>query len=214
MRAFETGGMRVLRHYGAIRTFLAWLKHSRRPVVCVAVSFVLAIASLPLNGQIQVAVEYRSKAKYLSNFPNFVEWPAGTWSSKKEPFLICVFGDYPFGTSLAEETRGRMVHERRIEVQWMHKTEQLYACQMLFVSRSEQKRYSQVLQTLRGQMMLTVGETPEFLDAGGMVGFSTQDESVRFDVNLGEANKAHLKISSHMLALARRVVNPAETAKS
>jgi hypothetical protein len=63
-------------------------------------------------------------------------------------------------------------------------------------------------------MMLTVGETPEFLDAEGMVSFSTEDESVRFDVNLGEANKAHLKISSHMLALARRVVNPAEAAKS
>lgn len=206
--------MRVLRHHGAIRTFFAWLKHGRRPVVCVAVSLVLAIASLPLNGQIQVAVEYRSKAKYLANFPSFVEWPAEAWSSEKEPFLICVFGDYPFGTSLAEETRGRMVHERRIKVQWMHKTEQLHACQMLFVSRSEQKRYSQVLQTLRGQMMLTVGETPEFLDAGGMVGFSTQDESVRFDVNLGGVNKAHLKISSHMLALARRVVNPVEAAKS
>jgi hypothetical protein len=206
--------MRVLRHHGAIRTFFAWPKHGRRPVVCVAVSLVLALASLPLNGQTHVAVEYRSKARYLSNFPSFVEWPAEAWSSEKEPFLICVFGDYPFGTSLAEETRGRTVHERRIEVQWMHTTEQLHACQMLFVSRSEPKRYSQVLQALRGRMMLTVGETPEFLDAEGMVSFSTEDESVRFDVNLGEANKAHLKISSHMLALARRVVNPAEAAKS
>jgi hypothetical protein len=85
---------------------------------------------------------------------------------------------------------------------------------MLFVSHSEQKRYGQVLQAVRGKMMFTVGETPEFIDAGGMVSLSVQGESIQFDVNLGEANKAHLKISSHMLVLARRVVNQAEAAKS
>jgi hypothetical protein len=63
-------------------------------------------------------------------------------------------------------------------------------------------------------MVFTVGETSEFLDAGGMVTFSNQDEFIRFDVNLGEANKAHLKISSRLLVLARRVVNQAESAKS
>jgi hypothetical protein len=63
-------------------------------------------------------------------------------------------------------------------------------------------------------MVFTVGETPEFLDAGGMVSFASQDEFLRFDVNLGEANKAHLQISSRLLTLARRVVNPAESAKS
>jgi hypothetical protein len=58
------------------------------------------------------------------------------------------------------------------------------------------------------------GETPEFLDAGGILCFSSQQGAIQFDVNLEAANKAHLKISSRLLALARHVVNQAEAAKS
>lgn len=61
--------------------------------------------------------------------------------------------------------------------------------------------------------MFTVGETQEFLDAGGMLSFFIQGESLGFDVNLGEVNKARLRISSRMLALARRVVNQAVATK-
>jgi hypothetical protein len=178
------------------------------------VSLIVVLVFQPVNGQGSTLAEYRSKANYLANFPSFVEWPAEAWLSEKEPFLICVFGDFSFGTSLAEEVRGRAVQKRRVEVKWTHKTEELRSCQMLFVSHSERKRYVQVLEAVRGKMVFTVGETPEFLDAGGMVSLAVQGGSVQFDVNLGEANKAHLQISSRLLALARRVVNQAEAAKS
>jgi hypothetical protein len=71
-----------------------------------------------------------------------------------------------------------------------------------------------MLGSVRGQNVLTIGETPEFLDAGGILGFSMQGETLQFDVNLREANRAHLKISSRLLALARHVVNPTEAAKN
>jgi hypothetical protein len=41
-----------------------------------------------------------------------------------------------------------------------------------------------------------------------------QDGTLQFDVNLAEANRAHLRISSRLLALARRVVNPTEAARN
>ncbi len=107
-----------------------------------------------------------------------------------------------------------MVHDRRLEIRWVRKVLELSACQILFISRSEQKRYNQALDAVRGKMVLTVGETPEFLDAGGILSFSGQQATIQFDVNLAAANKAHLKISSRLLALARRVVNQTEAAKS
>lgn len=179
-----------------------------------ALTPVLVLVSLPLSGQSANATEYRLKARYLSSFPSFVEWPSEGWPSGKAPFLICVFGEFPFGTSLAEVTRGSTVREKRVEIKWIRKTGDLGACQILFVSQSEQKRYSQVLDAVRGKTVLTVGETQEFLDAGGVLSFYSRGEGIQFDVNLGEANKAHLKISSRMLALARRVMNQAEAAKS
>jgi hypothetical protein len=180
--------------------------------VGVAVSFLFA--SLPLPAQNPVAAEYRVKANYLANFPNFVEWPQEAWPPGKASFLVCVFGEFPFGTSLAEITRGATIHDRRLEIRWIQKPQELSSCQILFVTHSEKKKYSQVLDAVRGKMVFTVGETPEFLDAGGIVSFSMHEETLQFDVNLDEANKAHLKISSRLLALARHVVNRTEAAKS
>lgn len=101
-----------------------------------------------------------------------------------------------------------------MEVRWVRKSQDLSACQVVFVSRSEKKDYNRALDAVRGRMILTVGETPEFLDAGGIVSFSGQENAIQFDVNMGAAKAAQLKISSRLLALARRVVNVAEVAKS
>ena len=168
----------------------------------------------PLRAQGSSGSEYPAKANFLSAFPSFVAWPEEALPPGQAPFLICVFGDFSFGTSLAERARGITVHSRRIEIRWVRKEQELHSCQILFVSRSEQKRYSRVLDVVRGQSVLTVGETPEFLDAGGMVNFTMQQEALQFDVNLEGANKVHLRISSQMLALARRVVNKTQAAKT
>jgi hypothetical protein len=62
-----------------------------------ALSFLLA--SLPLLAQNAATGEYRAKANYLANFPSFVEWPQEAWSQGKTSFLVCVFGEFSFGTS-------------------------------------------------------------------------------------------------------------------
>lgn len=190
------------------------LKRIRETVLRVSVALSLLLVDFPLLGQGAASEEYRAKAKYLSNFPSFIEWPEDAWPTGKGPFLICVLGEFRFGTSLAEVTRGATVHEKRVEIKWVRKGQELHKCQILFVSESERTRYGQVLEALRGERVLTVGETTEFLEAGGVVSFSRRGEAIQFDVNLGEANRAHLKISSRMLALARCVVHAAEAAKS
>jgi hypothetical protein len=179
-----------------------------------AVALSLLLVSPPLPAQNSNEVEYRAKAIYLANFPSFVEWPQEALPSHEAPFLICVFGEFPFGTSLAEITRGTTVHDRRVEIRWIRKQGELSSCQILFVSRSEQKKYSHSLDAVRGRTVFTVGETPEFLGAGGILSFSSQEGTLGFDVNLEAANKAHLKISSRLLTLARHVVSQTEAAKS
>jgi hypothetical protein len=204
----------VHRHLCKIRGLLAIPGHIFAALLRVVVALFLLFISLRLPAQTPVAAEYRAKANYLANFPSFVEWPAGALPSGNALFLVCVFGEFSFGTSLAESTRGARVHDHRFEIRWVHKVQELSACQILFVSHSEQKRYNQALDAVRDKMVLTVGETPEFLGAGGILTFSGVQGAIQFDVNLAAANKAHLRISSQLLALARRVVNRTEDAKS
>ena len=46
-----------------------------------------------------------------------------------------------------------------------------------------------------------------------MPAFIFEGDSLQFEVNLGAANKAHLRVSSRLLALARRVVNDPEASR-
>ena len=64
-----------------------------------------------------------------------------------------------------------------------------------------------VLKIVQGAGVLTVGETPDFLGVGGMLSFFFQNDLLKFEVNLVAVNEAHLRASSKLLALARRVVN-------
>jgi hypothetical protein len=182
--------------------------------LCFLTSVSVLFNPLPLPAQNQANSEYRTKANYIAKFPSFVEWPPDAISPGQASFLICVLGDYPFGISLSELTGGRTFRNHRFEVRWLHNPLESRPCHLLFIGKSERKRYTQLLDNVRGQMVLTVGETPEFLDAGGIIAFSMPGETLQFDVNLAAANKAHLRISSQLLTLARHVLNPTEAAKS
>jgi hypothetical protein len=167
-----------------------------------------------LEAQLATAAENRAKANFLAKVPSFVEWPEEALPSGPAPFVICIIGDISLGVPLAESVRGITLHEKRAEIRAVRIEQELRSCHILFVSRFERKRYDRVLGSVRGLNVLTIGETPEFLEAGGIVSFSMRGELLQFDVNLEEAIKAHLKISSRLLALAKHVLSQTEAAKS
>ena len=190
----------------------------REKPIRVALSLILIVAiapALPSFGAPEDrADEYRAKATFLAAFPNFVEWPSEAFPSQQAPLLLCVFGDFSFGTSLAERTRGTLIRGRRVEVRWARKEQDLRTCQILFVSRSEAKRYERVFKAVEGASVLTVGETPDFLGNGGAIDFLVEEDRLQFEINVRAATDAHLRISANMLALARHVITRTESTKS
>jgi YfiR/HmsC-like len=180
-------------------------------------AFLLSVpCARPQDAQELKTAEYRAKAAFLANFAYFVEWPGEAFPTPEAPLLICVNGEFSFGSSLAERTGGVSFQGRHIQVRWLRKgkMEELRPCHILFVSRSEAKRYPAVLGLVRGASTLTVGETPDFLTSGGAVSFSLQQDSLAFEVNLDAVDEAHLRISSKLLALAKRVLNPKKAAQN
>jgi len=115
---------------------------------------------------------------------------------------------------LAEATRGTPIRGRRVEVRWAHKEQDLCAGHILFVSRSQGKRNGSIFKSIQGGNVLTVGETPDFLASGGVIDFLIAEDRLQFEVNIGAASDAGLRISSNLLALARQVSTRAEAAKS
>ena len=184
-----------------------WLGWHRGDVTRLVILLTLLFAPRSTTAQACVPAEYRTKASFLTAVPSFIDWPEGAFTSAEAPFLVCVLGDFQFGTVLAELARNALPHARHIDVRWTRKDQELKNCHLLFVSKSEVKKYPKILYIVQGAGVLTIGETPDFLSAGGMLSLSFQSDSLRFEVNLVAANEAHLRVSSKLLALARRVVS-------
>jgi hypothetical protein len=84
--------------------------------------------------------------------------------------------------------------------------EALKQCHLLFICPSEKRNLSEIIDLVKDQGVLTVADTQEFLDTGGIVNFVIEDNKVRFDINLTASEKARLKIRSQLLRLAKKVV--------
>lgn len=160
---------------------------------CVAT--IVLLAAVVLHGE-EVSLEYRLKAGYLFNFVKFIEWPP---EADSDQLTICVAGRNPFGDVLAEIVRGEMVHERRLATRVILTPEP--GCHVVFVPQDVAS--TPYLRAARHTPTLTVGEVPGFIAQGGIVNFVREDGKVRFQISAQAADRAALRISSHLLRLAR-----------
>jgi len=176
---------------------VAFLNRARR--LAAALALVAAAGPPPLRAQ---GLEYEVKAAFVFNFIQFVQWPAAL-SETSAPFHVCVYGDNPFGQMLERTVQGEQVNGRSIEIELVAVGAPLTPCHVLFVPRSQSSRAPAALRAASGAPVLTIGESPEFLKAGGMINLFVEQGRVRFDVNLAAAGAQGLGLSSRLLRVAR-----------
>ena len=155
------------------------------------------------GAQAKTASEYEIKAAFLYNFARYVEWPSTTPASA-EGFVVTVLGEDPFGEAL-EVMRDRTVGDRQLVVRRVARVEDVGASRILFISRSEAEDLPRILQRLGPAPVLTVGESPQFAERGGMIRFRRDGDRIGFDINVDSAQRAGLRVSSQLLKLARIV---------
>jgi hypothetical protein len=151
------------------------------------------------------SLEYQVKAAYLLNFTRYVEWPSQAFESPDAPVRLCVLGRDPFGSVLDATLRGRTTHGRSLAVRRIRRPTEAAGCHLVFISRETWGTQRELPPALQSPGMLTVGESDEFAQEGGIIGFIIQDETVRFVVNADARDRAGLRISSRMLSLAAAV---------
>lgn len=154
----------------------------------------------PVAGQ--ASREYDVKAAFLFNFASFVEWPPEAFPSADSPFIIGVLGSDPFGRSLDEIVSGEQLHNRKLVVHRFSRVEDMHRCHILFISASESAELRTILDRLRGQPVLTVGDSPGFAEDGGAIGFAT-GRRISLVVNESTIRAANLTVSAKLLRLAQ-----------
>jgi hypothetical protein len=63
--------------------------------------------------------------------------------------------------------------------------------------------------SVKGSAVLTVGESSDFAESGGMIRFCMDGNKIRFEINLAAVNAAKLKMSARLLTLAKAVIGTA-----
>jgi hypothetical protein len=150
--------------------------------------------------------EREVKAAFLYNFGKYVHWPQSAAGSEGE-FVIAILGADPFGAALDDIVRGKRIGNRPVAVRRASKLSELGACDVVFISASEDARLEAILAELPNAPILTVGDMPKFVERGGMIGLVVANRRVQFEVNAQAAERAGLALGSQLMRLARAVVD-------
>jgi hypothetical protein len=172
-----------------------------RAIRVVGLSTCVALLGLPLAEAAGPPNEYALKSVFLYNFCHFIEWPDAAFSSPDAPMVIGIIGDDPFGKLLAEAVEGETYHNRPIKIEHYRSAKEVRQCQMLFIPRSESSHIEQILAAL-GTGVVTVGETDDFLDRGGMITLPVDRNRVRLRIAPSTLRAANLTVSSKLLRVA------------
>lgn len=148
--------------------------------------------------------EYRLKAAFIYQFPQFVDWPAEAWDDAKVVEL-CVLRPNPFGAELEQLVRGESLRGRPIAIRQVEPDDSIASCHLLFLTNRSDGAMKGLLKQATARAILTVGDSERFLDEGGIIALKVADRRVRFDINVSNARRAGLRISSQLLNLAQAV---------
>lgn len=146
--------------------------------------------------------EVSVKAAFVVSFLKFVEWPptpAGT------PMVLVVVGDGPMAEALKSGTDGLQIGGRPVHMRVARQPDDVDAADAVFIAASQQRHVPGILRQLDRRTVLTIGDGEGYAASGVVLNLVIQDDRVRVEANTAAAARAGLRVSAHLLRLARIV---------
>jgi hypothetical protein len=188
-----------------IKTFV------RHALICFFILY--SSFGLSVRGQDR-PTDYQVKAAFLEKFGKFIEWPPQAFPAPDAPLIIGIFGEEgreqaPFRDTLETLAAGDTINGHPVQVRQIKALPDLKSCHILYIPAASRAQQREILDTLSPNSqtpypILTVGDSPDFLAAGGMIQFVIENQQVHFEIRNAAARAAALKISSKLLILAKK----------
>ena len=154
---------------------------------------------LPVSVLSDVSPEDKLKAVFIYNFTKYIQWPNYDTS---ETFDIAVIGDSEIIIPLKEIEKKRTVDNKKIKIIHYQDINDINICHILFISSSEKKRLSDILQKVKDKNILTISGSEGFAEEGVTINFVIIEGKIKFEINNSAINQAGLQVSSQLLKLA------------
>jgi hypothetical protein len=181
--------------------------HRRGRLLALLLLFVAIAGPARAQGDLQ-ASEPQVKAAFLFKFGSYIEWPVDTFPRQDTPLTIGVLAADALAAELARFADGRSIDGRPVVVRTIRAGDPLADLNVVFVGRDGSDRLHEILASLRRGRTLAVTEFEGALASGSTINFVVVDGKVRFDVSVPASDAGSLRISSRLLAVARKVTGP------
>lgn len=145
--------------------------------------------------------ETELKAAYLYNFAMFTTWPSDN-AARDTNFNVCVAADSKQFASIAA-LQTRKMREFNILVREVNAPEEVANCHVLFVSEKAGELGMRMMDAVRDRATLTITDAADGSRKSAVISVGVDEGRLAFDVNLQNARRARLNLSSKLLKLAR-----------
>lgn len=181
------------------------VRHSA--LACIARGFglllIVLVASLPLSLRAADGPsEAQVKAAFLLNFPKYVEWPATAFSETNSPVVVGIFAQDSVADEFAVMSQKKVIDGHPVQLLRVDSIDHCQGCHILFIGGNENSKVAEALTKLHGSNVLTVGESEDFIERGGMIELARRERRVVMEVDIDPIHEAGLKVSSKLLAVA------------
>lgn len=173
----------------------------RTAVKTVLLAFV-CLATLPRPVNATDLSEPELKAAFVFNFLRFIEWPQSAFASD-DNIKVCLFGKSQVTQAIEIMMQDKTANGHTISVSYIRNPSQDKGCHVLFVDASERRSKAWIP---NAPALLIIGDFEGFAQQNGTINLLAQGRKVSFDINLGSAQRAGLKVNSRLLTVAHNVI--------
>lgn len=147
-------------------------------------------------------------ATYLHKLIGYIEWPSTAFAHAEAPIKVGVVGSPETLESLRTVISGRPVQGHSIEVHELKQIDGVSNMHLLHISATAWAARAQHWKaiSLRERATVVTTDAPDGVDQGATIGFRLSGQGVRIEASLPAADAAGVKLSSHLLRVADRVV--------
>ncbi len=148
--------------------------------------------------------EDQLKAVFVYNFAHFVTYPEFT-EDAQTPFTFCIFDEGLFQKALDLTIEDQLINGKMPIVINLDHSQSLDTCKIIYIPKTEQTFYAEILAKTRNKPILTVSDIKDFASNGGMIEFIRKRNKINLKINNQNALQSGLIIKANLLSISTLV---------